>query len=154
MGTNCYTLIFTLIVSQSYSVRRQADTLSSSLIHLWYLVSAEEKQGHRVERQCKQRASPLTCLHCFRSGVLCCSGLFRWKRNKGAVLPKYTGGKTEGEKGGTSSALTEYQYLSIYRLENEVSGCGQKVLLEGLLVIYNRNRKVNLKFHSAKKQDF
>lgn len=100
VGTNRYTLVFTLLVSQSYRASRQADTLSSSLIHLSYLVSAEEKQGHHVERQYKQRASLLTCLHCLRSGVLCCSGLFRWKRliKKSPVLPKYAGGKTEGQR--------------------------------------------------------
>lgn len=48
---------------------------------------------------CKQRASLLACLHCFRFGVLCCSGLARWKTliNKSLLLPRYTGGKTDRE---------------------------------------------------------
>lgn len=46
-------LIFTLLVPQSYRVSRQADTLSSSLSCLWYLVSAVERQRHHVERQSK-----------------------------------------------------------------------------------------------------
>lgn len=98
--SNSYTLVFTLLVSQSDRVSRQADTLPSSLVHLWYPVSAEGKQGHHVERQCKETASLLTCLHCFRSGIMCCSGLFRWKRlmKKGPVLPKNTEGKTEGQR--------------------------------------------------------
>jgi len=41
---------------------------------------------------------------------------------KGPVLPKYTGEKPEGWREGRHQlSITEYQYLSTYRVEHEVS---------------------------------
>lgn len=55
----------------------------------------------KAEASCRkavQTASQPTHLLCSRSGVMCCSGLFRWKRliKKGPVIPKNIGGKAKG----------------------------------------------------------
>lgn len=109
-------------------------------------------------RKAVQISSQPTRSHCFRSGVIF-SGIFRWKRviKKGPVLPENTGGKTEGQMERSHQLSIDRVYtdqgLRIYSVQNEVSSCGQ-ALLDGLQAINIENRKVNLKFHSAKKCDF
>lgn len=87
--------LFTLLVPQSYRVSRQVP-------HLWDISRVCWGKAGASCRKAVQTASQPTHLHCFRSGVMCCSGLFRWKRliKKGPVHRR----KNRGIEGKESPA--------------------------------------------------
>lgn len=102
---------------------------NTSLVHYVY-----RGKGPRVERQCKQIASLLTWLYCFRSEVMCCSGLFSWKRliKKSPALPECAREKTEGQREMRHQLISDrVPTFWQMRVEKKVSSCGTESVLGG-----------------------